>query len=208
MRAPGPLTAKRCKLYIANGNEYADKVTAADVSGLKAAMKAAYDAVHEKKSDGTWRFPNAYLGMDPTHYQEKSGIVARTLMEITEFCDFNAWSTYPPGRESTSSDPTFTKPVKDANANGGHIERCLQRTKAVQDKARQVTGDPNRVVEFQTWEVGLGTTRTTRTTAPTTPPTALRSGPRQGSRTRAHQHDDVVVEPRSVRLRAVTKRAQ
>ena len=145
----GSATRKDVRLYIANGNEYADKVTAADVSGLKAAMKSAYDVIHEKKPDGTRRFPNAYLGMDPTHYQEKSNLVARTLMEITEYLDFVAWSTYPPGREATSADPTFTKPVKDANANGGHIERCLQRTKAVQDKA-------GRTVEFQTWEVGIG----------------------------------------------------
>lgn len=128
-----------CEIWFANGNEYADNVT--NVSAFVDTVARMRDVVDD--------YPGVKLGLDPTHFQEKQGEVAVSLHPAAVYLDFVAWSAYPPGRSNTGPDPTFTKPVTNPDATGGHLERCIQRTLA----AQAVAGHP---LEICIWEVGIG----------------------------------------------------
>lgn len=136
---PGSAARRGCEIWFANGNEYADKVT--NLSAFVATMAAMRAVVDD--------YPQARLGLDPTHFQEKSGLVQASLHAAAVHCHFTGWSAYPPGRSNTGPDPTFTKPVTNADATGGHLERCIQRTLA----AEQAAGHPLTIC---IWEVGIG----------------------------------------------------
>lgn len=143
----GSDTRKNCEIHFANGNEYGDKVN--NQVAFADTVKRMYDVIHTTVG-GVRRYPKAKMGLDPTHYQEKSGLIAKSITaEVAPYLDFLAWSMYPPGRESTSADPTFTKPGTDPAVTGGFLERCFQRTLAVQTLAKHP-------VEIACWEIGIG----------------------------------------------------
>lgn len=143
----GSAERQNCEIHFANGNEYGDKVT--NQSAFADTVRRMYEVIHTV-SGGVRRYPKAKMGLDPTHYQEKQGMIVKSITsDVAPYLDFIAWSMYPPGRESTSADPTFTKPGTDPVSTGGFLERCFQRTLAAQKLA-------GHSLEIECWEIGIG----------------------------------------------------
>lgn len=171
------------KLFWSNGNENHDKGaiafdinnppptsqvpwphTQTQIDRYILSQSALYDAVHYiDPTTGQRRFPDAYAGSNPTHDAEKSGFVEDYLHQSAQWHDFVMWSMYPPGRKSTTSDPTFNWPsfIEDDWDNNpqGFLIRCWRRTKAMQNLA----GHP---ILIGTGEVGIGNDPNDNTTRP------------------------------------------
>ncbi|GEM_PF-1170077 len=156
------------KLYWSNGNENFDKGaltephTTAKIAAYTTSQKALYDAVHYvDPSTGQPRFPDAFAGSNPTHFAEKQGLVEDWLHASAQYHDFVMWSMYPPGRDSTATDPTFNWPTYNESQMGsteGFMIRTFYRTKQAEAHA----GHPLMIA---TGEIGIaadpddGTTR-------------------------------------------------
>jgi hypothetical protein len=161
------------KLFWSNGNENHDKGalsfdinnppstsqtpwphTQTQIDNYIVSQSALYDAVHFiDGTTGQRRFPDAYAGSNPTHDAEKSGFIADYLHPSAPWHDFVMWSMYPPGRKTTTTDPTFNWPsFVDAdwdNSPQGFLVRCYRRTKLAEAGA----GHP---LLISTGEIGIG----------------------------------------------------
>lgn len=164
------------KLYWSNGNENHDKGAlathnATQIGWFVESQRALYDAVHFiDPTTGQRRFPDAFAGSNPTHNAEQQGEVAAWLHPSARYHDFVMWSMYPPGREQTSADPTFSYPSftesqRTVNPHGFLI-RCFYRTKQAEAQARIDTGNPNLKMSIGCGEVGIGNDPDDNTTRP------------------------------------------
>lgn len=170
------------KLYWSNGNENADKGalephnrsgfgTANNAAGFVESQRALYDAVHYiDPLTNQRRYPDAFAGSNPTHYAEQKDIVREWLHPSAQYHDFVMWSMYPPGREQTAADPTYSYPsFSEANRTNvalGYMIRCFYRTKAAQTVARTDTGNSNFQLQISCGETGIGDDPDDPTTRP------------------------------------------
>lgn len=165
------------QLYWSNGNENSDKGilstphTQANIDAfVNESQRALYDAVHYiDPTTRVRRFPDAYAGSDPTHFQESAGIVADWLHPSAQYHDFVMWSMYPPGRDQTAADPTFNWPSlveADRTKVEGFLLRCFYRTFLAQARARTDTGDSTRSLLIGCAEIGIGDDPNDSTTRP------------------------------------------
>lgn len=133
-------------LYWSNGNENHDKGalsitssaganphSASQVAAYGRSMQGLYEAAHYVDPvTGQRRFPDVYVGSDPTTEAERNGWVEDWLTPTAQWHDFVAWSAYPAGRKDTTSDPTYNWPTfSDANwaqSPHGWLLRCFRRT--------------------------------------------------------------------------------
>lgn len=131
------------KLFWSNGNENHDKGalaephTAAGISAYTTSQRALYEAAHYiDPATGQRRFPDAYAGSNPTHEAEFKGVVEDWLHASAMYHDFVMWSMYPPGRNTTITDPTFNWPsfneADRTNRERGFLIRGFYRTKQAQ----------------------------------------------------------------------------
>ena len=157
------------QLYWSNGNENHDKgaltrpLTPAKVQAFVTSQRALYDAVHYvDPSTGDRRFPDAFAGSNPTHNAEREGLVEEYLHPSARYHDFVMWSSYPPGRENTSADPTYHWPSfseADRNEPSGFLLRTFYRTKQAEAHA----GHP---LLLGVGEIGIGDDPDDPTTRP------------------------------------------
>ena len=158
------------KLYWSNGNENHDKGaitlphSQAKIDNYIISQSALYDAVHFiDGTTGQRRFPDAFAGSNPTHDAERSGYVQDWLVPSAPWHDFVMWSMYPPGRQTTVSDPTFNWPsFVDAdwdNSPQGFMIRCYRATKIAEANA----GHP---LLIGCGEIGIGNDDEDNTTRP------------------------------------------
>lgn len=158
------------RLYRSAGNENHDKGslalphTQAGIDAYATCMRALWDAAHViDATTGQRRFPDAYVGSNPTTEAERSGWVEDWLHPTAQWHDFVMWSIYPAGRKDTEADPTFnwpsTNPADWAAAPDGYMVRCFRRVAA----AAAVGGHP---IALGVGETGSGDDPGDSTTRP------------------------------------------
>lgn len=163
------------KLFWSNGNEMYDKGalaephTEAGINNYITSQKALYDAIHFT-SGGVRRYPDAFAGSNPTQNAEQQGKVADWLHPAARYHDFVMWSMYPPGRNSTVSDPRYDWPsfveADRTSLQNGFLIRCFYRTKQAEAAARTATGNANFSLQIGCGEVGIGNDPSDSTTRP------------------------------------------
>lgn len=170
------------KLYWSvGGNENYDKAplsansTAAQIGDFVTVMRASWDAAHlVDPVTGQRRYPDAYVGSNPTQEHERLGYVAAPLAAAAQYHDFLVWSMYPPGRgvnDPTLSRnprwdfPTFTESQRQ-NRQPGFLIRCFYRTKQAEIQARADSGDQSRRIIIGCGETGMASDPDDRSTRP------------------------------------------
>jgi hypothetical protein len=158
------------EIHYANGNEFGSNVT--NVASFVNTLQAIYNVIHQ----ASWsRFPKASAWVDPTHFQENntlnngsSGQGSPGLDQTIDgrYLDGVAWSMYPPGRETTSPDPTYSMPSfnesNEGNLQSGFLIRCWTRTR----KQALAAGKPANGLWISCWEIGIGDDPNDRTHRP------------------------------------------
>jgi hypothetical protein len=189
---PGAASRQDVELHIANGNEYGDKPTSSTLAGFIQGCQGIYDATRITNPDGTRRYPLASAWLDPTHNQEHESILKEegdpagnipltlkeTIYPVVQYLDGIAWSMYPPGRESTSADPTFDYPSFDPDlpyntalpalqrSQRGFLMRCFRRTFDAQYPTTNPYLTDFRALKIACWEIGIGDDPDDQTTRP------------------------------------------
>lgn len=168
----GTASRANVKVYIANGNEFGDKVLYSNIANFISTCQRMYQVIHEEISPGVRRWPLAYFGLDPTHNQEQQagrpspqaiGNPMNVYMDeifdpLAPYLDFIAWSAYPPGREfSNSTNPRYDYPDPSSPyvLSVGWLHRIVNRTVRTRDLRRAALG-PSANLIFNVWETGIG----------------------------------------------------
>lgn len=107
----GSAARQNVEYHFANGNEVDREFTSGSLpAAVVDTWRRMYDVVHERKADGTRRYPKASMWVDMTTWQVRTAGAGQRFKAIAPYLDGVAASLYPPGREA---DPVVFNPYHE-----------------------------------------------------------------------------------------------